>query len=228
METSDCGYYGGHEDQNLGHITYSQNGEDLMILNLFALMGIDKPSYLDIGAHHPVNISNTKLLYDHGSRGVNVDANAKLIDIFMHYRPDDININTGVGVIGGMATFYKYDDYCGRNTFSCDEVNSCRTKYGREIANTTVVNMLTLNTLVGTVCKGVFPDFLNIDIEGLDYDVLATTSFFKSAPKIICVEARRNGAQGMKEMLHRKDFRVYCRMGENLIFVNKYHIEAVL
>src|SRR5690606_9910227 len=75
-------YYSGHPDQHYGHITYSQHGEDLLILNLFDQLQIKNPSYLDLGAHHPTDISNTKLLYDRGSRGVNIEANRHLIEAF--------------------------------------------------------------------------------------------------------------------------------------------------
>lgn len=53
-------------------------------------MGIKKPSYIDIGAHHPYEISNTAIFYMNGCRGVNVEANPNLIDEFYKERPDDI------------------------------------------------------------------------------------------------------------------------------------------
>ncbi len=67
-----------HPDQRFGGVTHAQHGDDIIIRAVFDNLGIDNPSYLDIGAHHPTNISNTKLFYDAGSRGINVEANPNL------------------------------------------------------------------------------------------------------------------------------------------------------
>ena len=55
-------------DQRFGPQTYAQGGEDLVLLNIFARLGIARPTWLDIGAHHPWRISNTALLYARGWR----------------------------------------------------------------------------------------------------------------------------------------------------------------
>ncbi|MGB5027475.1 MAG: hypothetical protein WBO38_03165, partial [Chitinophagaceae bacterium] len=39
--------------------SYSQSGEDIIVSYLFERMGIKKPTYLDIGANHPIALSNT-------------------------------------------------------------------------------------------------------------------------------------------------------------------------
>lgn len=209
--------YSGHPDQTYGPTTYAQNGEDLMILNLFDLLDVPVPSYLDLGAHHPVILSNTKALYDRGSHGVNVEANPNLIESFKLYRPDDINLNLGVGPVAGEATFYMYSDTSGRNTFSADEVAG-------QVGLLTVKRELplpiaTVNDIVRDHCSGDFPQFLSCDLEGLDFGVLSGADFVSSSPMIICVETRRDNTKRMAAMLERKGFTVYCRMGENLLFV---------
>lgn len=115
-KTSDNIYFG-HPDQAFGHYTYAQHGEDLIFSNIFWLLNIKNPSYIDIGAHHPINISNTALLYKRGSSGINIEANPNLIDAFNKYRPRDINLNIGVSDKQGNLEFYCIDDYSGRNTF---------------------------------------------------------------------------------------------------------------
>ena len=106
-----------------GNVTYSQHGEDLFLLNIFHLLGIEKPSYLDIGCHHPTIDSNTALLYQRGSRGINIDANPLLIPQFDEQRPEDINLNIGIGANPGKATFYQVDDRSGLNSFSLKELH---------------------------------------------------------------------------------------------------------
>ena len=79
-----------------------------MLCNLFRLMGIERPGYLDLGAHHPYVISNTALLYERGSRGVNVEANPALVVAFREVRPDDVTVNVGVGPEQGTRPFYQF------------------------------------------------------------------------------------------------------------------------
>lgn len=209
--------YQGHRDQKFGHISYSQHFEDGMLLNIFDLIGIVKPSYLDIGAHHPEIISNTKLLYDRGSRGVNVEANPNLISEFNRLRPEDKNLNIGVGVTSGESVFYMYSDTSGRNTFSFQETKTLEGVL--EVRKTMKLPVLTLNQIVTKYCDGKFPDLLSCDIEGFDYAVLSTTEFGRVGPKVIIVETRRDEHNQMVHMLNRKSYFLHCRMGENLIFV---------
>ena len=80
----------------IAHRSYSQCGEDLIIAFLFRSLGIERPGYIDIGAHHPTYLSNTRLLYARGSRGINIEANPALIRRFRTQRPGDVNLNIGI------------------------------------------------------------------------------------------------------------------------------------
>lgn len=229
----DVTQYEGHPDQKLGHISYAQSGDDYMILNIFKLLEIDKPSYLDLGAHHPFIISNTALLYKNGSRGVNVEANPSLIGEFFKHRPEDKNINVGVAPMTGMAEFYVFGEFCGRNTFSKAEAEDNATKHDMHVQDTLRLPMMSLNGIVNTHCGGVFPDFLTCDLEGMDYDVLSTLTDYAEAgpsnkPKVICVETRQGPpAKKMRAMLFTKGYLPYCRMGENLFFIMQDYIFAL-
>ncbi len=172
--------YRGHPDQYFGCITYSQHGEDLMILNLFKQIGVDRPSYLDLGAHHPSDIANTRLLYERGCRGVNVEANPSLIEAFIIERPEDVNVNAGVGFSYGQELFYMYDDRSGRNTFSKKEVERFEAQSDFRVKKVIKLMTLPLSAIIKKYCNGIFPDFLNCDIEGMDYRILEQVDFFAS------------------------------------------------
>lgn len=213
--------YEGHPDQRWGPTTYAQHADDMMLVNLFELIGIDKPSYLDCGAHHPTNISNTRLLYERGSRGVNVDANPYLIEEFNRQRPGDINMHVGVGPVTGFFDFHMYDNYSGRNTFSAAETKAMEGVLTvREVKQ---IPVITINQVVESKCPGGrFPDLLLLDIEGMDFSVLDSADFYRfGSPKVICVETRRESTPAMQNMLAMKGvgYFQYCRCGENAIFV---------
>jgi FkbM family methyltransferase len=213
----------GHADQCFGYITYAQAGEDLIIANIFAKLGIDLPSYLDVGAHHPKNISNTALFYKRGSRGVNVEANANLMKAFALLRPDDINVNVGVADRNGTMTLFMHDDLSGRNTLDEATAESfAKEQPAFPIRNKKTVLVMTLNALVDQYCGGKFPDFLTIDVEGLDETILRSTDFSASRPKVICVETEttRSVEGGVRAILEDKYF-LYCKTWGNAIFVDR-------
>lgn len=106
-----------HPWQWFGGETYSQCGDDIFLMNLFHSMGIDKFLYLDIGAHNPYIISNTEPFYQKGCRRINVEANPNLMDNFYKHRPDDLNLNIGIGIEEGTIPFYMIDKYSGLSSF---------------------------------------------------------------------------------------------------------------
>jgi FkbM family methyltransferase len=217
--------YAGHPDQRYGHLTYSQHGEDLVFASLFEQLGIERPSYLDIGAHHPLHCSNTALLYSRGSRGVNVDANPDVMPEFHRLRPDDININTGVGPEPGVMTFYRIDALSGRNTFSREAALHFIDDHPQfKISDELQIPVLTLNQLIDQYCNGQFPHLLSLDAEGLDYAILESTSFATSAPVVICVEtysAAGRRSDDIFRLLELRAFVPYVRMGENALFLRQ-------
>lgn len=181
--------YVGSTDQVYGHITYAQHGDDLILLNIFDSIGVERPSYLDIGAHHPFDISNTALLYARGSRGVNVEANPNLIGDFFIHRPEDITLNCGVAEASGEMTFYMIDARSGRNSFSKEAVDEfVRIHPGFAICEQRKIRVLTVNEIINQYCNGVFPDLLSIDVEGMEEQILKGIEFERWAPKIICAE----------------------------------------
>lgn len=216
--------YGGSTDQQFGHISYAQHGEDFIILNAFTILGIERPSYLDVGAHSPTHISNTALLSMRGSTGINIEANPDLIEDFHRHRPRDITLNIGVAPQKGVLKFYRIDSRSGVNSFSKDAAESfVRNHPSFTIQDVLDIEVVTLNDVVDRHAGGVFPDFMTIDIEGLDFDVLRTTDFSKSRPTLVCVEAvsaAGSVADAMGRMMREKGFRPYVRTTGNLFFIS--------
>jgi FkbM family methyltransferase len=181
----------GHPDQPFGPVTYAQFGEDLIIVNAFAELGMERPSFLDVGAHHPVNCSNTALLYARGSRGVCVEANPNLVEAFARMRPEDLTLNVGVGTRAGTLDFYMIDDFSGRNTFDRATAEAFVAAHPEfRIREIRQIPVLPLDLIVSRHCGGRWPDLLSLDVEGLDLEVLqASVLSVEEGPKIICVEA---------------------------------------
>lgn len=216
--------FSGHADQAFGHLTYAQFGEDLIIANIFSMLGIQQPSYLDVGAHHPINISNTALFYLTGSRGVNVEANPNCVDEFRRHRPEDVNLNVGVGPTRGTLDFYYIDDWSGRNTFdrkAAEEFVAANPLF--KISKIEKISVVSLNDIVAQHMAGKWPDFLSIDIEGMDFDVIESAHFGTDAPTVICVEAISGGgsdvSKPLADLLRSRRYSPFCRTVGNVIFV---------
>ncbi len=166
--------------------SYSQAGEDLIISYVFKAIGIEKPSYIDVGAHHPWYLSNTALLYNHGSRGINVEPDPKLFKAFTKDRPHDRNLNFGIADTKGELDFYL-NIHPTLNSFSTSEVEKYKAM-GYAITGIQKIRVETLNDVIKDHCDGKFPDLLTLDVEGLDLSIIKSIDFKKSSPTVICVE----------------------------------------
>lgn len=206
--------------------SYSQCGEDIIINYMFSLRGIYKPSYLDIGAHHPFYINNTALFYQNGSRGINIEANPQLADNFKIIRKEDVNLNVGISDEEGELDFYILKDNT-LSTFSkeeCDFIVST----GKELAEIKRIKLTTISKILKDYNNEVFPDFLSLDVEGMDFQILKSIDFTKSCPKIICVEAAQYSPIGagkrrdeLIDFLVTKGYFEYANTNLNAIMVKK-------
>lgn len=207
----------------LGNKYFGQHGDDLIIEAIFTRMGIGKPSYIDLGANYPFANSNTAAMYLHGCRGINIEANPSLMGAIKLARPEDINLNVGVSVEEGVLPFYKYDEASGLNTFSWNEAEKWWDA-SREVIELPVT---TLKKIIEEYCPDGFPDFLDCDIEGLDYAVLEDYDLLSDGPKVICVETRPDETDKFDRMLDKKGYFRFCRIGENNIYIRKEYGQAV-
>ncbi len=207
-------------------ISFSQTGEDLIIRHVFNRLNIEKPSYIDIGAHHPFYLSNTALFYSQGSRGINIEPAPALFQSFIENRPEDTNLNIGIAKEPGEILFYIMSDQV-LNTFSNDEAVHLESE-GFKIIDTKIIAVKDLKSIINDYCNGVFPDFMSLDAEGIDEEILQNIDFAKSSPTVICVETITFSMQGkgikrksIFDLLETNGYLAYADTNINTIFVRK-------
>jgi FkbM family methyltransferase len=207
-------------------ISYSQCGEDLIIDYIFKLRQIHQPTYLDIGANHPFHLSNTALFYNSNSLGVNIEANPSLMADFYKNRPNDVNLNIGVGANNAEMDFFIMENDT-LSTFSKDEAENL-IKFGKKLKEIKKIQITGIEQILITYFKEAGPDLLTIDVEGLDLEILRAINYVKFAPKIICVEAAEYSPIGagerknqIIEFLETKNYYEYANTNLNAIMVLK-------
>ncbi|MEK7093181.1 MAG: FkbM family methyltransferase [Patescibacteria group bacterium] len=167
--------------------SYSQLGEDMVVRHVFRKLGIARPTYIDIGANDPLRFNNTALLYETGSRGVTIEPDPAVFKEIVRKRTRDINLNIGISDANGEADFYRCNDD-KLSTFSKEEAGRVTRKTPALSFEVMKIPTRTIDSVIAEYCGGAFPDFLSLDVEGLDYTVLKSIDYEKSAPKVICVE----------------------------------------
>ncbi len=202
------------------NLCYSQNGEDL-ILNRF-LENKEKGFFIDEGAHHPIRFSNTYFFYKKGWSGINIDAIPASMNNFNKIRPKDINIGKGVGIKNNQLTFYQFNE-SALKTF-CKEEAFSKNKHGYKIIKSNLITVDTLeNILDKYMPENTQIDFLNIDAEGKDEEVLISNNWEKYKPNFILIEILReedidDTSSSIKTFLKSKDYILINKIFDTYIF----------
>jgi FkbM family methyltransferase len=205
--------------------SYAQQGEDLVVRSILDSLQVKKPSFIDIGAHHPTINNNTYLFYRAGGRGILVEPNPVYAKLLREQRPEDTVVEAGIGVTNeSEADYYVIRGDGQLNTFSkkqADEiVRQGGTKMIREIIKRPLVRV---NDVLAKHLPSV-PDFFSIDVEGLDYEILKTLDFDRFRPKVFCVETSQLDGrvhQGILDLLVSKAYAVRGGSHVNTVFVDQ-------
>ena len=164
---------------------YSQWGEDLFIDSFFK--NKDNGIYLDIGCFHPYMYSNTCLLHKKGWSGVNIDINQTSIDLFNIVRPNDTNICTSINEKKKEFKVYFDDPFSPVNTIDQKFYESLKKSFFKNEKVLTVQSKSIQEILDAGKIESVI-DFINIDAEGSDFEILKQINLSKYKAKLLSIE----------------------------------------
>ena len=140
---------------------------------------------MDAGCYHPLHLSNTYLLYKRSWNGINIDISEFSIKLFNYLRPNDVNINSAVSNMEKEISFYYQKKLSQLSTIKKAISNERMQGNIKEKK----IKSLKLNSILNqSKFKNRQIDFLNIDVEGADFEVLKSLDFTIYEPKIICIE----------------------------------------
>ena len=190
--------------------------------------------YVDVGAHHPKRFSNTYFFYKQGWRGINIDAMPGSMKAFDKIRPRDINIEKPVSDKKQILTYYAFNEPA-LNGFSKelskerDGLKNYYIEFEKDIETSTLEEILNEN-----LPKNQQIDFLSIDVEGLDFIVLASNAFEKYKPKVILIEILGSCLKDIEEneiaiYLNQYNYSIYAKAANTVIFIkDKFFKERCL
>lgn len=172
-------------------LSFAQQGEDIVLFHAVReLLAIAAPTYLDIGAGHPVRGSNTYLLYTTGARGVLVEPNPLHTTLARQVRPGDVVVEAGIGVADAdAADYYEIKGQPSLNTFSPEQVAHLQRGQRESVVERVVKKpLLGINRVIAERMTRT-PDLISTDVEGLDYAIIRTLDLSRFRPAVICAEA---------------------------------------
>lgn len=197
---------------------YAQNKEDLLIKAFFP--DVKAGFYIDVGANDPVIDSVTKLLYDDGWSGINVEPIKKHIDDLKKKRDRDINLQIGLSDKPGELLFREYSEGTGLSTFD----KTMKSSYEKDDAGMPTGQFKEYKVPVTTLDEMVREQkiktihFIKIDVEGYEYEVIKGHDWQKVRPELICIEANHIN-KDWRPLLRKHDY-------EEVFFdgVNNYYL----
>ena len=130
--------------------------------------------YVDVGAYHPTKINNTYLLYKRNWRGINIDISNFSINLFNFWRPKDLNFCRAITNKNGIAKKYYQKDFSFLSTISKEQAKN---HFQGKIKEKKIKCSKLTNLLENTKYKKRKIDFLNVDVEGQDLEVLKSLNF---------------------------------------------------
>lgn len=200
------------------NISYSQDGEDLVLVSLLRnKFSINyKGYYVDIGAYHPLTFSNTKIFYDIGWRGINIDATPGSMSAFEKMRPLDTNIVAGIADKKGEMYYHMFEEpalNCFDETIANDRINEGWALLERKVIKTYPIN----DILEKHLPLGQQIDFIDIDVEGYEFQILSQFDFEKYAPCYFLTEALEYQNEDFFEYQHNEVFKLLSSKGYKVV-----------
>jgi FkbM family methyltransferase len=165
-------------------LSYAQNLEDYHLSLAFA--GQATGTYIDIGAGHPIADNVSFWFYERGWRGIVVEPQPELAALYERLRPRDLAVRGLVGRHCGEIDFYAVERLHGLST-TVEHLAQKAKAFG--VGYQTVRMPV---TTLADLCEGHdlgSIDFLKIDVEGGEGDVLLGGNWKRFRPKVIVIEA---------------------------------------
>ena len=216
-------------------ISNSSYGEDAMLFGLMDRLKFMSQTdtfkystYMDIGCYHPVVDNNTAFLYQGGWRGTLIDPNPAVKLEVEKYRSQDLFLQVAVTTDPTINELMIFNDANSMNSMDKKFVERAQKANDIEIIKTLKVESITMDQAFEKHIDrfGAYPSILNIDVEGMDYDVITSFSF-KYRPLFIIIEDEILGSfedSKLKKFMESKNYAIVSANFLSGIYMDKQNI----
>jgi FkbM family methyltransferase len=185
------------------------------------ILGSDRQTgfYVDVGAYHPVRSSNTYFFYLYGWRGINIEPRPGSKKLFDKIRPKDINLEVGISAEQGKKIYYFIAEDSSMNSLSPDFLE--RVGMRNEVRQEIPVAVLPLKEVLARhMSEKQHIDFMNVDVEGHDLEVLKSNDWERFRPTVVVVEDNEADPQrsNIVRLMKDNDYQVCA---QNVIILGK-------
>jgi FkbM family methyltransferase len=211
--------------QNHMFISFAQEGEDKILEKYFG-EHTNTGFFIDVGANHPHKFSNTFKLYLKGWRGINIDANPGTKKLFDEFRPGDINIETGISKVPGQLEYHIFE-HSLFNTFDKETAMAHVKEFDVKITEVVTLETKPLAAVLDALNMELPKiDFLTVDVEGLDLEILESNNWKKYKPEVILIEVLHSDLENIKDKavyqyLHNLGYKLFAKTYNTLFFTNR-------
>ena len=202
--------------------TWSQEGEDVILSSSFGKK--NDGFYVDVGAHHPFRFSNTYKFYRKGWKGINLDAMPGSMELFNKYRNRDINLEIPVSLESKVLNYHVFNEPAlnGFDASLAKQRNEAQNQY-RIIKKIPLQTQRLSDILDEYLPPGQEIDFLSVDVEGLDFEVIKSNNWDKYRPKLVLIEILFSTLSELANnelvcFLAAKDYQVYAKSVNTVFF----------
>lgn len=199
---------------------FSQYAEDAVIN--CSLMPKKKGFFVDVGAYHPWQGSNSYRFYLTGWDGITIEPNPDAARAFQCVRPRGKHLVMGVSSRPERLTYYSFDD---DKLNSFDKSQAERT--GAQIISEQVIDCLPLRDIIAQHAPGQHIDLLSVDCEGLDLDVLESLDWEKTRPSVVVVEdfdqfctAQTGGSSSIRNFLQAQGYAIFAQTAFSFHYID--------
>ena len=211
------------ERMRLPALMTSQYGEDILLWNFFDHKR--EGFYVEVGAYDGVGFSNTYFFEAVGWTGLLIEPVPELYRACLSSRPYSRVINTvvGKGENGQQVEFSVAEGNGGVGTLSFFGENPQQVKRIHKeggVVRTIEVPLVSLNRLLEDHRGEI--DFISIDVEGKELDVLQGFDLQRFRPRVLVIEDNSNGSDtGVKDWLELHDYMERFRCEHNVFYAHK-------
>jgi len=204
--------------------SYAQYHEDLILQSIFPCL--KDGFYVDVGANHPMILSNTKKFYDQGWCGINIEPNPVLIVEFEKERPRDINLNLGISMEASEMDFYRMSADT-LSTFSKQSAIESEKLYKEKIVDVICVEVEPLVDVFKKHCPTQAIDFMSVDVEGYDLTVLKSNDWDLYRPKVLVIEINQDESN-ILSFVQSVGYEIAYRNHTNALFLDSSFAKGML